>query len=176
MIHNSSFNNNYKYLKFLDLISKQSNFVFSLNHFSNWSLDLIPPTPSPISTPSELIGYLPILQLYPVTTTSQSSPDSFIINDQRYLKVNSTLNDISSNKCSKLCFESTLQHNLLPNNSWRSINLYLNNKTIPNNQFFSLLPENSTLTLIYSVYSPPRTKESNVTEIIRILLPVSSSL
>lgn len=176
MINNSSFNNNYKYSKILELISKRTNFLFSLNHYSNWSLDLIPPAPTPISSPVELLGYLPISQLYPVTTTTQQSSDSFVVQDQLYTRVESTLPDITSNKCSKLCFQSSLDHNLLPNNSWRSINLYLSSTTIPNTTFFQTLPNGTSLTLIYSVYSPPRTKETNVTETIRILLPVTNGL
>lgn len=178
MIVNYTYSNSFKYQKILELVSKKSKFVFSFNRYSPWSLDLIPPFPTPNTTLSEFIGFLPISQLYPVITTSDSqNPNSFLVNNLLYLKIDSTYNSISSNKCSKLCFESSLDHNLLPQPSWRTMGLHMSTSVdIPFTSFVTSIDTSIPLIMVYTHNAPPRTKENNVTETVRIILPISASL
>jgi len=177
MISNS-FLLNYSYLKLTDLTTKANFFAFTFGRYNPWPIEYIPPSvPPDLSTPPQLFAYLKTSSIIPVITVTQSSTFDFSFNDSFYKKISNSFSEISSNKCSHVCFEATLVHNNLPQSSWRSFGLAIASAALTEVGIVpSSLASLPTFYHIYTQYAGPRTKENNVTETVRLVLPVSSIL
>lgn len=175
----TSFLNNNRYLKILDLTSKSNFFAFTFSRHTPWPIEYIPPSIPPDTTsPSELFAYLKTSSITPVLVVNQGSSYDFSFNGVFYKKIPvPTFPEISSNQCSLACFEATLVHNDLPQSSWRSLGLAISLTQITST---SLIPSNSpslpTFYHLYLQHSGPKTKETNVTEIVRLVIPISTLL
>lgn len=174
-----SFLNNNKYQKIVDICSKvtstSSTYALTFSQHSTWPIDYIPPSVTPdITTPVELFAYLKPSSASPVVQTITQSYSDFNFNGIFYKKIFPSFSEVSSSNSSEVCFEATLNHNSLPQASWRSLGLALSSTAITNSNLIT--SGFSNLTHIYLQYSGPKTKELNVTETVRLILPVSTLL
>lgn len=175
----TSFLNSHSFLKIVDICSKitssSSPYAFTFSKSTNWSIDYIPPSVTPnVTTPVDLFAYLRVFNASPVIQTPSSTNSDFSFNNVFYKKLDPSFSVVSSYNCSTICFESTLVHNQLNQASWRGLGLAISSSPITTN---NIITSNfSLLSHIYLQYSGPRTKENNVTEYLRLVLPILNSL
>jgi hypothetical protein len=175
----TSFLNTNAFLKISNICSTITNasstYVFTFSKYTPWPIEYIPPSVTPnITNPVELFGYLKVASASPVIQITSSTTSDFSFNGLFYKKLAPTFSDISSYNCFNICFESILVHSQLPQSSWRGLGLAISPTPVTSN---TILSSNlSSLSHLYLQHSGPKTKELNVSETLRLLLPITNLL
>ena len=173
MISSSSFIQANRYKKILSLAAKPNFYLIGLGKVSPWSLDISPPTGSGVETTvQELIGYIRVTEISGVVRATTST--DFNLAGIGYKKLPNTLTSLQSNNCQEICFAGVLTHNQLTQLSWRSLSLFESASAITASGLITSTLSN--LTLVYLAHFPPKTKEENALERIRLVLPVSEAI
>jgi len=172
MITSFCFTQSNRYNKILTLIASPSSYLIGFGQYDPWTLDYSPPVPDPTVTDiSEPIGFIPVQSIFGVAPTT--SGGLFTVGGVNYQQLSPTLSALQANLCSLVCFQGTLYHSDVPQQSWREIALY-STATAQTAEFINA-PLAGTALIGYENMSPT-TRQPGAVEIIRLVLSIKGGL